>query len=282
LARFLLVYVAGGEHRLAQSRDGIRWSAVADLAAQPGSAPSAVRRGRTLYVFDSLQIVPEGLAGEVRRFRVGSSSLTELPPSEFTVQLATPLDLQRADAVSGSVAVDETGQLTPLFALRFAPETNACPAVGQACVKVRTATEAPGTDGALFTGDSGNRAVVNFTSGDTVRDPAAFATAKGYLVALSGPGQCFRLLRAADLHASYRPMPKLTGSCLGDEVSVATPTGVYRPLLKSHWLYGVSEGRVVRASTRTLTKHLPARRFRPVRLPGSPSVTSGRFAQNAP
>jgi hypothetical protein len=282
MGRFLIAYVAGGEQRLAQSRDGIRWTAVADLAAQPGAAPSAVRRGRTLYVFDGLRIVPEGLTGEVRRFRVGSSSLTELPPSQFTVQLATPLDLQRADAVSGSVALDDAGRLTALFALRFEAETNACPVSGQACVKVRTATEAAGTDGALFTGDSGNRAVLSFASGDDVREPAGFATAKGYLVALSGPGQCLRLLKASDLHGSYRAMPKLAGSCLADQVSLGTPTGAYRPFLKAHWLYGVSEGRVVRASTRTLTRELPGRRFRPVRLPGSPSVTSARFALNAP
>lgn len=281
--RFLLVYVVGSEQRLAQSRDGVRWTAVPEATARPpGSAPSAVRRGRLLYVFDGLAIVPEGLAGAVRRFRIAGTSMSELPAGEFTVRLATPLDLQRATAPSGSIAVDEAGRLTVLYTLRFEPETNACPVPGQACVKIRTATETAGTDGALFSGDTGNRAVVSFPPDQDVRDPTAFATARGYLISISGPGPCLRLLTAADLHKSYRSAPRLPGGCIADEGLLASPSGAYRPFLKEHWLYAVSEGRVVRASTRTLAKQLPARRFRPLRLPGAPSVTSARFLLNGP
>ena len=280
--RFLLVYVTDGQTRLAQSRDGVRWSAAPGFPRAAGTAPSTVRRGRTLYVVDGLAIVPEGLSGELRRLRIGGASLTELPREQFLAQIATPQDLQRASAVSGSIALDASGLLTVLYALRFEPETNACPVAGEACVKVRTATEEPGSDGALFTGDPRNRAVVGFAPGDDVRDPAAFATARGHLVVLSGPGSCLRLLTASDLHGPFRAAPGLPGGCIDDELPAVTPSGAYRPFLKEHWLYAVAGGSVVRAATRTLTKQLPARRFRPIGLPGARAVTSARFAVNTP
>lgn len=280
-SRFLLVYVTDGQTRLAQSRDGVHWSAVPGVLRAAGTAPSAVRRGRRLYVFDGLRVVPEGLAGELRRLRIGDASLMELPRRQFLAQIATPQDLQRASAVSGSIARDASGILTMLYALRFEPETNACPVAGEACVKVRTATEEPGSDGALFTGDPRNRAVIGFAPGDDVRDPAAFATTRGHLVVLSGPRACLRLLTAGDLHGPYRAVRGLPGGCIGDEMQVAAPSGAYRPLLEEHWLYAVVGGSVVRATTRTLAKQLPARRFRPVGLPAR-SIVSARFALNTP
>jgi hypothetical protein len=280
-SRFLLVYVTDGQTLLAQSRDGVRWSAAPGFPRAAGTAPSTVRRGRTLYVFDGLRVVPEGLAGELRRLRIGDASLTELPRGQFLAQIATPQDLQRASAVSGSIARDASGLLTLLYALRFEPETNACPVAGEVCVKVRTATEERGSDGTLFTGDPRNRAVVGFAPGDDVRDPAALATARGHLVVLSGPRACLRLLTAGDLHGPYRAARGLPGGCIGDEVPVATPSGAYRPFLKEHWLYAVAGGRIVRAATRTLAKQLPARRFRPIGLPAR-SIVSARFALNTP
>ena len=153
---------------LLQSSDGVRWAPAAGFAPGPGSAPAPVRRGSTLYLYDSASVSGSALRGPLRRFSVGAGGrLTEREASFYEVRLASPEDAQRASAGTfpPSVALEDTGALVFVYALRFEPETNACPVAGRACLKIRTATETAGSDGAAFVGDPGNRFVLGFDPG---------------------------------------------------------------------------------------------------------------------
>ena len=224
LARFLLVYAtcdsdpcngASTEH-LAQSRDGVRWTPVPSFALAAAGNPSAARRAGRLYVLDSLRASPEGLTAGIRRFNITAAGLSETKPADVTVTLASPGDAQTASEITGSLALDPTGGLVLVYALRLEPGAIGCPAAsGKACLKLRTATEVPSSDGADFTGDPGNRRVVSFDPANSPGSPIAYAgEGKGYVVLLAGPGQCLRVFTATDLHVTYHQARGLPGGCL--------------------------------------------------------------------
>jgi hypothetical protein len=266
--RFLLALAAGGSVSLAQSADGIRFAAVPGYAAAAGTAPAPVRRGRVVYLYDAPAVAGEGLQGTLRRFAVGPGGrLTEQPPAAYDVQLASLEDAQRASppAPAPSLAVDDAGALVLLYALRFEPGTNACPAQGQACLKLRTATEAPGSDGTLFGGDPGNRIVLGFDPADSIGPPALLRAQQGWAALLQGPGGCLHLLTAPDPHRAYR-----NGGCVATP-GPASPSGLWDARLREYRLYGLAGGRVVRAVAPRLTRLAPAR-FRPLAVPGTPAA----------
>jgi hypothetical protein len=276
-ARFLLALNAGGATTLLQSSDGVRFAPASGFSPGPGTSPAPVRRGSTLYLYDSPSLSAGGLGGTLRRFTVGPGGrLTEQAAASYEVELASPEDAQHAAPGSfvPSFAVDDAGALVLLYSLRFEPETNACPATGQACVKLRTATEAPGSDGGAFTGDPGNRIVLPLDAADTIGPPALLRADKGWAALLQGPGGCLHALTAPDPHKAYR-----NGGCI-TAGGPAGPSGLWDARLREYRLYGVAGGRVVRAVTARLARVAPAR-FRPlVALPGRPSAV--RIAANAP
>jgi hypothetical protein len=137
-------------------------------------------------------------------------------------------------------------------------------------VKVRTATEVPGSDGTHFTGDPGNRLVVSFPPADQVGPPSVFKDPRGYMVLVAGPGGCVRAASADDLHGRYSGL----GGCLAEGVS--SPSGLWNGRLNEYWLYGESGGQVVRAATAKLS---PGRvRFRP--LTALAGARNPRFVPN--
>src|SRR5712691_11824988 len=258
-ARFLLAIAGGGATTLLQSSDGIRFAPAPGFSPEPGTSPAPVRRGSTLYLYDSPSLSAGGLGGTLRRFTVGASGrLTEQAPASYQVQLASPEDAQRAAAGSfvPSFAVDDAGALVLLYSLRLEPETNACPVSGQACVKLRTATEAAGSDGGGFTGDPGNR-IVLFDAADTIGPPVLLRADKGWAALLQGPGGCLHALTAPDPHRAYR-----NGGCIS-AAGPAGPSGLWDARLREYRLYRVAGGRVVRAVTARLARLAPAR-FRPL------------------
>jgi hypothetical protein len=236
-----------------------------------------VRRGSTLYLYDSPSLSTTGMGGTLRRFTVGAGGrLAEQAPASYQVQLASPEDAQHTAPGSfvPSFAVDDAGALLLLYSLRLDPDTNACPVAGQACVKLRTATEAPGSDGTVFTGDPGNRIVLNFDPADAIGLPALLRADKGWGALLQGPAGCLHALTAADPHKAYR-----NGGCVSAG-GPAGPSGLWDARLHEYRLFGIAGGRVVRAVTAKLARVAPAR-FRPlVALPGRPSAA--RVAANAP
>jgi hypothetical protein len=293
LGRFLLVYSTcdttpcSGETtvRLAQSRDGVRWSAVPSFVPAAGTDPSAVRRGNTLYVLDSLQVAATGLTAELRRFTVSTAAVTEATASPVTVTLPNPAEAQAAGGLSGSLAVDANGLLVLVYVLRFEPGAPGCPATQpNACLRIRTATEVAGTDGAEFAGDAGSRRSLSFAPTESAGGPSVFANDNGYAILLAGPGRCLKAFAATDLHGTYRAAPGLPGSCLTDpaDVTIVTPSGAYRPALKESWIYLVRDGTIVRAITSKLTRRVPATRFRTVKGFGDPPVATARFLLNTP
>ncbi len=171
------------------------------------------------------------------------------------------------------MAIDDAGALVLLYALRFEPQTNSCPVLGQACVKLRTATEVAGSDGTSFTGDPGNRIVLSPAPGDAIGPPALLGADKGWAALLQGPGACLHVLTATDPHGSYRNAGCATAQ------GPASPSGLWDPRLREYRLYGVAGGRVVRAVSGKLARLDPAR-FRPLALPGRPTVA--RVAADAP
>ena len=163
-----------------------------------------------------------------------------------------------------SVVVDDSGALTLLYALRYDAASNACPVPGQACLKLRTATEAPGNDGVTFAGDLGNRIVVGFGPSDQVGPPSLLRAERGWVVLLQGPGGCLHVLTASSLHATYGDAGCVAGQ------GPASPSGLWDARLREYRLYGIADGRVVRAVTGPLRNVAPAR-FRPLVVPGRPS-----------
>jgi hypothetical protein len=269
--RVLLAVSGGGTSSLLTSSDGIRFSAA--VASWAGSQPTPVRRGGTLYVFDSPTLTRDGLSGTVHRFTVAApgGTLTEKGSTAYTVQLASPEDAARATAGSfaPSFAVDENGAIVLLYALRFEPATNACPVQGQACVKLRTATEVSGSDGSAFNGDPGNRAVIGLGPSETSGPPSLLRTATGWAALLRGPNGCLHLVTGRDVRGHYND------GCVA-HISPATPSALWGPVVHEYRLYGVAAGRVVRMVSRRLGT-VVTKRFRPLDVAGRPS-----FARVAP
>jgi hypothetical protein len=217
-------------------------------------------------------VTETGFGGSVRRFQLAGAEVSELPDASNTVLLADSREPLEASPGSfgPSALVDPHGALTLVYAIRLEPSTNACPVSGQACVKLRSATELAGSDGTSFAGDPGNRLVVPFDPGDSVGAPSVFAGRKGYVVLVSGPGGCVRAATAADVHGKYSAL----GGCLAQ--GVVSPSGYWNARLGEYWLYGESGGRLVRAVTTKLTSAL---RFRA--LPAPAAARQPRFAPNA-
>ncbi len=289
--RFLLAVAAGGTVALYGSSDGVRFTPSPGFTPGPGSSPSPVRRGPTLYLYGSPALSAQGLGGALRRFTARADGrLAEGSPAAYGVQLASPEDAGRAtpSALAPSLAVDDAGSLLLLYALRYEPGTNACPlagrsaagqspaarrGAGQACVKLRTATEVAGSDGTAFTGDPGNRIVVSFDPADSIGPPSLLRADKSWAVLMQGPSGCLHALTATDPHGAYR-----NAGCISDG-GPAVPSGLWDARLRVYRLYGVAGGRVVRAATARLRRLAPAR-FRPLSLPGRPSAA--RIVANAP
>jgi hypothetical protein len=269
--RILLAISGNGTSSLLTSSDGVRFGA--PVASWAGSQPAPVRRGSILYVYDRPTLNADGLSGTVHRFAVGAGgSLAEKAAVPYTVQLGSPEDAARATAGSfaPSFAVDENGALVLLYSLRFEPATNACPVTGQACVKLRTATEVSGSDGTAFAGDPGNRVVISVAPAATLGPPALFRTATGWAALLRGPAGCLHLLTGRDLRGKYED------GCVA-RLSPGSPSALWGPLVREYRLYGVVGGRVVRMVSRRLGT-VVTRRFRPLDVAGRPAFA--RVAAN--
>ncbi len=283
--RYLLAYASCDSsgrtcrEELAQSLDGVRWFPVAGFAPRPGQRPVVVRRGSRVYVFE---------AGSVRRFRVGRSSLTEVVPATVALELTDPeqqadLDAATAGSFSADVLVDPDGALVMVYAIRLEPETGLCPTPDLACVKIRTATEVAGSDGAAFAGDPRDRTVLELDPADAVGPPSAFRGRSGWVVLLAGPAGCLHELQAGNLRGAYRDAAGLPGGCLAPAPSpVSSPSGFWNPRLREYWLYGVAESGLRRAVAARLNTPLPASRFHPLAgLGRGRTVAAARFAVNA-
>jgi hypothetical protein len=276
-ARFLLALTAGGSVSLLRSSDGVRFAPVPGYAPGPATSAAPVRRGSTLYLYDTPALSADGLEGGVRRFAIGAGGrLAEQAPASYRVELASPEDAQRASpgSFAPSVAVDDAGALGGLYALRLEPGAHACPVAGQACVKLRTATEVAGSDGTAFAGDPGNRAVLSFAPADSLGPPALLRADRGWAALLQGPAGCLHVVTAADPHAAYR-----NAGCAAAQ-GPASPSGLWDARLREYRLYGVAGGRVVRAVSTRLARIAPTR-FRPLAALGAQASTA-RVAANAP
>jgi hypothetical protein len=270
--RVLLAVSGEGTSSLLTSSDGIRFSA--PVASWAGTQPAPVRRGETLYVYDLPTLSADGLSGTVHRFVVRAGGmLAERESTAYRVQLASPEDAARASAGSfaPTFSVDENGAIVLLYALRYEPATNACPVQGQACVKLRTATEVSGSDGSSFDGDPGNRVVIGFAPSQTVGPPSLFRTATGWAALLRGPGGCLHLVTGRDVRGHYKD------GCVA-KISPGTPSALWGPVVREYRLYGVAAGRVVRMVSRRLGT-VVTRRFRPLDVAGRPSFA--RVAANS-
>lgn len=147
---------------LAGSDDGRSWHLLPGFAPVDGSVPDAVRRGSTLYVYTP---------GRLVRWHL-DTGLQEAP-------IAVTVQGLPDGFVDPSPVVDERGRIA-LFFLRGTPGSDpaGCPA-GSACVKrFGSATEVPGSDGAAFALDDGDRVVLTVGTGSPylgASDPDVFS-----------------------------------------------------------------------------------------------------------
>ena len=250
--RYLLAYascLAPGivcSEELAQSRDGIRWSAVLGFKRRAGEHPVPVRRGSRLYVFDGLT---------VRRFTVSKRALTELPPS------AVQLDSEKPPAAV-DVVLDQAGTLVVVYT----------EALETGDVAVRTATEQPGSDGAVFVTDPGDR--VDLPAGSW---PVSMLRTRSGWVGLLADSTCLRVLQAGNLRGTYRD-----SGCLTAPSPISSPSGYWNARLHEFWLYGAGEDGLRRATASKLTVPLRASRFRPLpSLGAGRTISAARFAVNS-
>jgi hypothetical protein len=271
-ARFLLALSSGGTSSLLASSDGVRFTAA--LASWPGTVPAPVRRGGRVYVYFSPSVSTRGLSGTVRRLVFAGGLLVSKGSTPYNVQIASSEDALRSTpgSFAPSAAVDENGAIVLLYALRFEPSTNACPVAGQACVKLRTATEVPGSDGGSFTGDAGNRVVIAFPPADALDPPALLEAEAGWAALFRGPNGCLHVATARELRTHF------TDRCFA-ATSPVTPSAVWRPAVHAYAAYGVSGTRIVRTISRRLATIVPAR-FRPLDVSGRPSFA--RAVPNSP
>jgi hypothetical protein len=242
--RYLLAYSscdqagAACREQLAQSRDGLRWSAVVGFAPRAGSRPVAAARGSRLYVFDG---------PIVRRFTVSKAAVTELP--------SAGVQLDSGEALSGEdIVVDPSGALVLVYP---------APAADGSGVAIRTATEVAGSDGVSFTADAGERAVLSAGTGA----PSVLLGRSGWVVFVADD-TCLRALAAGNVHGAYRD----TG-CLTTPAPLSFPSGYWNARLHEYWLYGVSAGALRRATAPKVNAPIASKRFRPLAALATPGRT---------
>jgi len=209
---------------LAQSDDGVNWSLVPNWTPYPGSVPDVIRRGDTLYVYTPNQL---------RRYHFSTATWED----------SVAVTLSDAEAPGGfvdpSLTVDDQGRLVLFYLLGIPGQDPAQCAPGQtSCVKhFHSATEVPGSDGAAFVAEPGDRVAITLRPNpvDSASDPDIFYDGERYLLYISG-GNSIQVYTSPTLHGSYTLLTTLPDGYLTRNTG-GIGSGYFDPITQRYWTY---------------------------------------------
>lgn len=240
---------------LARSADGLAWEVLPGLPVM-GSVPDVVRRGDTLYLY-----TPQFL----RRYDLRTGTLSAPVPVTLVGDVGDGLGY-----VDPSPLLDDGGSISLFFlpGLRGGNPASCAPGETTCTRVIRSAIEVPGSDGASFDVQAGDRVALEIpTVGMTVSDPDVFADPRGFVLYVStGPGVL--AFRSDALHGSYTPIGTLVPVPLG-----GVPAGHHDTRTDSYWTYVHDRDGIMRATSTTLETTLSASDFVRVSIAGLPAGT---------
>lgn len=258
---------------VAQSDDGISWSLPPGYVPYSGSVPDIIRRGNTLYVY-----TPSGL----RRYRIDTAAWKD--PSAVSVTIRKP-DGAVEMFVDPSPILDDSGRIVLFYLVgQSGGDPARCPSGQATCTKtIRSATEKPGSDGAEFLADDGNRAEFVISSSETASDPDIFSGPEGLVLYVARNGGV-QALQSVDLRGSYLNVPDLADGMLTKGGSV--PAGYYDAAAGEYWTYVHRPtgqiASIFRAVHRDLREPIPASSFVPVVSGSGMSGLGNSYAVESP
>lgn len=210
---------------LAQSDDGVQWSLVPGWQPYPGSVPDVIRRGETLYIY-----TPDRLT----RYHMDTGVLEASVP--VTIE-----GLSDDGFVDPSLYLDDNGRLVLFFLYsQIGGDPASCQPQENACEKrFGSATEVEGSDGARFTLDEGDRAVVAIGADSGLRtasDPDIFFDGAQYVLYIAH-GASTSVWTSPELRGTYTQVAELPGGLLNTETG-GVASGYFDSLSGQYWTYG--------------------------------------------
>ncbi len=235
---------------LVQSRDGLHWAPIPEWRSFPGSVPDLVRRGGTIYLY---ALTPGGPGGGLTLIRVNEANGVPSPP--VTVKIKG----LHGNLVDPSILLDPSGRLmlSGLVVTGVGYDPAGCPPPATSCQKVvDSATEVPGSNGAVFRLDPGSRVTVDISPAQPIAsDPSLFSAGRQWVMEVSeGPSVVAYSSSALRGPYGYVGQPS--------QNSGGVPSGYYDSTTHQYWTYvsfGPPNGPSVirRAVSATLTAPIP-------------------------
>lgn len=208
---------------LAESNDGISWTAVPYFTPYLGSVPDVIIREAKLYLYNP---------GKVKRFD-NSTGLWDAATSKVTVK----------DSIGGSVnfvdpsaIIDETGKIVLFYlnssGIPMGQDPAGCSTYP--CVKrFDSATEVDGSDGTQFIQNSGHRASFTLNSNST-SDPDIYFDGNNYILYVSKGSNTYAY-QCNTLKGTYTSMPNISNGLLTSQGGI--PCGYFDPISNNYWTY---------------------------------------------
>lgn len=208
---------------IAQSEDGINWDPIPGYRPYKGSVPDLIRRDNTLYVYSP---------GQLRRYHIDTDTW------EDPIQLGVMDSAGKFELfVDPSPVLDNNGQIVLFYLVgQMGGDPARCLAGEPSCTKFfRSATEVPGSDGASFNADSGNRLEIPIASQETASDPDIFKGPSGFILYISR-GPSVQVFSSADMRGTYQKASNLPDGILVDKLG-GIPAGHYDSATGVYWTY---------------------------------------------
>ncbi len=210
--------------QLAESDDGISWSAMPGFTGYQGSVPDPIIRGEKCYIYTP---------GKVRRYnRITDSWET----TSNQVQIKDALG-NIVSYVDPSALVDQDGLINLFFLNSTGIMGDPAQCASPPCIRnFDSAIEVPGSDGTQFVVQNGHRISITVNGNWGPTDPDLFSDGANYYLYLS-QGTTTLVYRSSTLHGSYSALTTLpNGNQLTNSAGI--PSGMYRVDQGLYYSYG--------------------------------------------
>lgn len=206
---------------LAESDDGSTWTLVPNFTPYSGSVPDVITRGSKLYVYTP---------GMVRRYDNSSGTWDTNPvPVSIVDNFGNSVSY-----VDPSAIIDSSGNIVLFFLNSTGLTGDPASCSPYPCDKnFDSAVEVSGSDGTQFIKQSGNRRVVNITSG-TASDPDIYFDGTNYILYVSR-GSNTNAYSGSSMHGSYSSISGLPSDVLTSQGGI--PCGYYNSSSNEYWTY---------------------------------------------
>lgn len=224
--------------QLAESNDGLTWSAIPGYVSYPGSVPDVIMRSNYLYIYTP---------GKVRRYNATTSTWDAIPVNVSIVDQSSV----NVSYVDPSAYVDQNG-LINLFFLNSGGITGD-PAICSPTPCVRTfdsAIEVAGSNGTQFIKQPGSRLTLTVSGTNAPTDPDIFYDGTNYFLYVT-EGLLTKCFKSTTLHGGYAALATLP---LGNVLtpSIGIPCGMYVSSSAKYFSYGhaaISGGIEIKGAT---------------------------------